>query len=140
MKKVVITNSLMMVIYLATLVLLIAVTVKVVKMVWKSDKILPLMLFSLSASILGMLFFYAFQIITTATHTDCTEDKTYMCMVNYMTILNEFFLSIAVTLNANKWIYFLMRINTFVRIETLRHALKFQTVESADFMLNKTKS
>ena len=63
--------------------------------------------------------YYISEVIRVKTNYDCHEDShKAACAENFLTVFPEFFLAMAVTLNAAKWFYFYIRIRTFIRIDT----------------------
>lgn len=113
----------MIIVFVFTLVLLVLVTVKVTKMTWQQDKVLPCMLFNLCFSMVSCINYYAYELYTEITYASCYYTHRYICSTNFAPMLPEFFLGIAITLNVSKWIYFLWRITTFIKIEKQTKAL-----------------
>jgi hypothetical protein len=102
----------------ALLIPLIYITFKVKKMVWSRDKILPLMLSSLTGCVLAFLFYFIFvQISEYNLVWQNNGARSYTCSVIYFAEMPAFFLSVGIILNANKWIYFLLRVKAFVVTE-----------------------
>ena len=100
------------------LIIIFFISLKVTKMVWHGDKFLPLMLYCLQISLLGQILYYIFQIHIVKTNADCGIQSTaFICIDNFIPILPELFLAIAVGLNVSKWVYFLLRIRSFISIE-----------------------
>ena len=94
------------------------ITFKVKKMVWHRDKILPLMLTSLTGCVLAFLCYFLFvQISEYDLLWQNNGARSYTCSVIYFAELPAFFLSVGIILNANKWIYFLLRVRAFVVTE-----------------------
>ena len=100
------------------LIVLSYLSVYVTRLVWKTDKFLPLMLYMLCCSLLSQIMYYISEIIRVKTNFNCTEDtRQAACSQNFLPVFPEFFLAMAVTLNAAKWSYFYIRIRTFIRID-----------------------
>ena len=91
------------------------VTFKVGYLVWKQDKVLPLMLASLTTSLLMFILYFIFTV--ESEYNLAWQNgyaKSYTCGAVYMTQLPAFFLVIGILLNSNKWIYFCLRISSTV--------------------------
>jgi hypothetical protein len=91
------------------------VTLKVSYLVWKQDKVLPLMLASLTTSLLMFILYFIFTV--ESEYNLAWQNgyaKSYTCGAVYMTQLPAFFLVIGILLNLNKWIYFCLRISSTV--------------------------
>ena len=87
-------------------------------MVWRRDKILPLMLTSLTGCVLSFLcYFVLVQVSEYELVWQNNGARSYTCSVIYFAELPAFFLSVGIILNANKWIYFLLRVRAFVVTE-----------------------
>jgi len=94
------------------------ITFKVKAMVWRRDKILPLMLTCLTACVLAFICYFVFvQISEYELVWQNNSARSYTCSVIYFAELPAFFLSVGIILNANKWIYFLLRVRAFVVTE-----------------------
>ena len=96
-----------------TFFVLVYITYKVIRKVGTSDKVIPLMLFFLQLSALSTMAFFIY---------DCrvlrldAEFNSNACSSTILPTLSNIFLSIAVLLNVNKWIYFTMRIQSRINI------------------------
>jgi len=88
---------------------LIIVTIKVTKLVWINDKIIPIMLIFLILSILGEIIFFSKG--AREARTDVYNENE--CQGFLISVMPVFFFAMAVSLNLSKWIYFLLRIRTF---------------------------
>ena len=98
-------------------VLMIWVTLKVGYLVWKQDRVLPLMLASLSASSLMWILYFVFVLVSEYyLPWQNIGDKSYTCGAVYMTQSPAFFLVIGILLNVNKWINFCIRIRSTVLV------------------------
>jgi hypothetical protein len=93
-------------------------TVKVKRLVWKRDKILPLMLMSLSGSVLAFICYYVFELVSEY-HLEWQngDSYSYACCVSYFPNLPAFLLSQGILLNLNKWIQYLLKILSFVKVQ-----------------------
>ena len=92
-------------------------TVKIHKMIWNKDKIFPLMLIMLCFSLLGVGIFWMFTIVQVMMpNWACGHSRSFQCSGNIVAILPSFFLGTGVILNLNKWVYFALRIDTFVKV------------------------
>ena len=94
---------------------LIYITVKVVKKVGQSDKIIPLMLINLSLSALCFAAFFIDQTLALRQEDDSSLLPN-TCKTVFFTSLSTLFLAFAVLLNMNKWIYFTLRIQAQINI------------------------
>ena len=106
-----------MTIFTLTFFMLVYITVRVTALVYKTDKVLPGMLVCLCLSLLCGIGYYYTELRSFQTHRFCVTDHRSACVDNFLPILSEFFLSIAITLNVAKWLYFLFRIRTSIKIE-----------------------
>ena len=110
--------------------MMIAASVKVTRMVWKGDKFLPLMFYMLSASLVCSIGYLLLHLYANHTNANCGEmTKGFNCWTEWFSILPEFFLAIAVSCNIAKWIYFLMRIRTFIKIEAAVKVIQMEEEE-----------
>ena len=92
-------------------------TVKVGRLVWEYDKIVPIMLACLCTSLLSLVFFYIQQMIQyTAVDWTCRTDTNFPCIQNLSVYLPAFFLANAVLLNINKWVFFTIKIFAFIKV------------------------
>ena len=108
-----------MIIFLAILLVpLTFITFKVQRLVWRRDKIMPMMLAFLTACVFAFLCYFVFvQISEYKLVWQNSGSQSYTCSVIYFAELPAFFISVGIILNANKWISFLLRIRAFVRTE-----------------------
>ena len=92
-------------------------TIKIHKMIWHKDKIFPLMLIMLCFSLLGVGIFWMFTIVQVMIPTwACGHSRSLQCSGSIVAILPSFFLGTGVILNLNKWVYFALRIDTFIKV------------------------
>ena len=107
----------MIVITLILLTILIYMTIKVCRLVWATDKAVPIMLFTLCTTLLALLSYESFLISSKKNPEWCCDTTSSChCMAAIFTQLPAFFLANAVILNLNKWIYFKMKINAFIKV------------------------
>lgn len=94
------------------------ITVKVRNMVWKNDKVLPLMLCCLTASLFAFIAYFIFELYSEY-HLiwQNSESSSYICCLTYFPNMPAFMLSLGIVLNLNKWIHYLLKILVFVRVE-----------------------
>lgn len=106
---------------------LVYMTNKVTRFVWHEEKVIPLMLFTLTTTIFFLIIYYFWIIVVYAWPTwTCTFDITtgdpllsYTCSNAFIPNLPAFFLALAVLLNVNKWVYFELRIFAFIGVGKL---------------------
>lgn len=102
---------------LALAALLIIITVKVSKLVWSNDKIIPTMLILLTASLFSLALYYILLIVAfNRPEWACGTSRSSFCSGYVLTELPAYFLALAGLMNINKWIYFLMRTRAFIRV------------------------
>lgn len=100
------------------------ITVKVKKLVWKRDKILPVMMTCLTTSILAFIGYYIFELISEYKLVwQNANSSSYVCCLSYFPYLPAFMLSLGIVLNLNKWIHYLLKILVFVKVENQIEAL-----------------
>lgn len=122
-----------MVILLIILVPQALLTYKVKELVWHRDKIMPLMLFCLGASLFTFFLYFLFTLVAEYNLVwQFGFSKSYTCSVIFFGEMPAFFLSIGIILNANKWIYFLLRIKAFVKVDTLQAIRKLSSNDFED--------
>ena len=114
---VIISSSIFITLTALVLVFEIFLTIIVCRLVWANDKIIPLMLVSLCASLLSLIFYYSFiTAYVTNPEWSCADTKSVECLINVSIYLPSFFLANATLLNLNKWIYYTMRIFAFIKV------------------------
>ena len=107
----------MIAITLLLLPIFIYMTVKVSRMVWRNEKAVPLMFIILCVTLLSMVVFYAFLIVSMKNPEGwCHATPKYMCMQSYIDNMPSICLANAVILNLNKWVYFMLRISAFIKV------------------------
>ena len=80
---------------------------------------MPLMLTFLTGCILAFLSYFIFvQAAEYHLVWQNAGSQSYTCAVIYFAEMPAFLLLIGIILNVNKWVYFLLRVRAFVRIET----------------------
>jgi hypothetical protein len=97
------------------------ITLKVKKLVWQQEKVIPLMLMCMCLTLYWLTFFFLYYNIFMATfmmETACTvpAPKAFAVGETYFAWLPSYFLGVGCILNLSKWCYFLMKIWAFVRI------------------------
>lgn len=107
-------------------VVMTVVTVRVKRLVWDTDKIIPLMLVAMSCTLYTLALFFVWYNIFDSTfwleQTCASNPSTTFAVLNvYLKWLPCYFLGVGAMLNLNKWCYFLMRIWVFVRIGRQMH-------------------
>ena len=91
---------------------LLYITVKATRIVWHHDKVIPMMLVFLNLSLLGGTAFFSWSLIRVYSHPWKTENSSAeQCESTIFPYLPVVFLTCAVLLNVNKWVYCLMHIN-----------------------------
>lgn len=122
-------------IVLATVMTFVAVKVK--KLVWETDRIIPWMLFMMCCTLYSLAIFFVYFNILSETvwlvkscllipQPDGSENKApvaYDVFASYFIQLPSIFLGVGAMLNLNKWCYFLMRILAFVKIGRTIHQI-----------------
>ena len=86
-------------------VLLATMAVKIKRMVWKEDKILPFVLFFMTASVIFYIFYFIVQVVVYSVPQwyELHEDSyTYFYMYTYYSAV--LLLAIGAVLNLHKWI------------------------------------
>ena len=92
-------------------------TARIWTLAWRNDKVFPLMLISLCASLVSILAFWVYTIYEVAyPEWSCDGNAFQMCSGSFVRILPSMFLAIGVILNLNKWVYFMLRIWAFIRV------------------------
>lgn len=102
------------------------VAIKVYRLVWATDRIIPCMLLMMCCCLYSLgLFFLFFNILleTVWIEQGCEVPAPlwYAVVTPYLILLPSYFLGVGAMLNLNKWCYFLMRILAFVRIGRALH-------------------
>jgi hypothetical protein len=91
------------------------VNVKTIKLVWPSERIIPVMLLSLSLSLLGGFAYFLWSLLRVYVWPYPNLDPTVVypeqaCELAVFPFLPVMFLAVAVILNIDKWLYFYFRI------------------------------
>ena len=109
--------SMMLTITVILLPILMFLTVKITRLVWKNDKTVPLMLIMLCVTLITLILYYSSLIKSKLSPAwCCTEDTSCVCLSSMSSEMPAWCLAIAIILNLNKWIYFKLRINAFVQV------------------------
>ena len=101
-----------------TLVMMVALTVKVTKLVWLQDKVVPFMLIFLNLSLVGGTLFFSWSNFRVYSRPISETSQTFICEETIYPYLPVVFLTCAVFLNVNKWIYCLLHINLYGKAGT----------------------
>lgn len=138
--SIIISCYIMMIILLVILVPQAMLTYKVKELVWNRDKIMPLMLLCLATSLFTFFLYFIFTLVAEYKLVwQYGYSKSYTCSVIYFGEMPAFFLSIGIILNANKWIYFLLRIKAFVKVDTLQAIRKISQNDFDDIRSSSKK-
>jgi hypothetical protein len=117
----IVSGSLMTIITIVLGTVLTLVTIKVKKLVWQTDKIIPMMLIMMCCCLYAQTLFFLFYNILVPTivfNKLCAipEPLGVKIVDDYLWLLPAYFLGVGAILNLNKWIYFYMRILAFIKI------------------------
>ena len=118
MADAVVTSSAIMIgITLLLLPVLVYLTNKVCRKVWRNEKAVPLMMVALCVTLLMLVFYFSF-LIRSVQHPRwcCDEESSCNCAASFFAELPAFCLANAVILNLNVWVYFNLRINAFIKV------------------------
>lgn len=96
-----------------TFAVMIVLTVRVSKKVWDQDRVVPFMLIFLDLSLVGSTMFFSWSLIRVYSYPLPEDSYTFICEETIYPYLPVTFLTCAVLLNMNKWIYCLMHINFY---------------------------
>ena len=107
-----------------TWIVLLYITITVVKKVWDTEKLIPLMLINLQLATLSFVVFFVEQMIELAQFSGDVEN---LCVNTICLTLSTLFLGLAVLLNITKWIYFSMRIMANVKTNEQEKQLAIQS-------------
>jgi hypothetical protein len=111
-----ISNTFLSLLCLVTLAGMIIVTHKAKQLVWPHEKIIPFMLIFLCLSLLGGFLYFSWSLIRVYSFpfppgTEMSHEQ--ICEQTVFPFIPVFFLTIAVILNINKWIYFYIRVMAY---------------------------
>lgn len=100
-----ISNYIMIAFLILLMLPMLYITSKVKKLVWKRDKILPIMLVCLTSSVFSFIMYFLFVTISEY-HLVWQNDghQSYTCCQVYFTNVPAFSLSLGIILSLNKWI------------------------------------
>ena len=107
------TYLIMAIIISFTFLVLLYITVKVIQKVGASDKVIPLMLVFLQLCALCNVAFLAYQCINIRRNPEVTEN---LCFTTMLSNGSSMFLTLAVLMNINKWVYFTLRIQSHINV------------------------
>ena len=111
---------------------LVVITLKVKRLVWKSDKVLPLVLIFMTASIaMYDLYFMVQAAVYSKIGWGYLNSYTWAYMFTYYTA--TLLLAIGAVLNVHKWILFLIRVQTSVKAEKVLAELKTALQQDESF-------
>ena len=97
--------------------ILVYMTVRVFRLVWPNEKVVPIMLVMLCITLITLIAYFSFLIYSTnRPEWQCSDSKEQKCVSGIFAFAPAICLANAVILNLNKWIYFKLRINAFVKI------------------------
>ena len=114
---IIVSSAILIVITVIFLAKFIHFTAKILTLAWPNDKVFPLMLISLCASLVSVLAFWIYTIYEVSYPIwSCDGNPMAMCSGSFVRILPSMFLAIGVILNLNKWVYFMLRIWAFIRV------------------------
>jgi len=100
-------------------------------MVWKAEKIIPMMLIFLNISLIWIVIYYIADILDSRNYWQCKNFSEFENWFTLISVMPAQFLMLAVILNINKWIYFIIRIRNFVRVEARVAELEFEVKSEA---------
>ena len=97
--------------------IMVYMTIKVFRLVWPKEKVVPFMLVMLCITLITLVGYFSFLIYNT-NHVEwhCLGSRGHECVSETMIFMPALCLANAVILNLNKWIYFKLRINAFVKV------------------------
>jgi len=108
-----ISNTFLALLCLVTLAGMVKVTHKAKQLVWPHEKMIPFMLVFLCLSLLGGFTYFSWSLLRVYSYpfpsgTEMSHEQ--ICEQTAFPFIPVFFLTIAVILNINKWIYFYVRV------------------------------
>ena len=113
------TSSIMIAITLLILCFMMFITYKITRLVWPREKGIVSMLYMLCLTVASLVIYWSFN-ISDMRNPDwaCNDEsvQSYVCAQSFVVEMPAFLLANAVTLNLNKWIYFKLRINAFIKV------------------------
>lgn len=102
---------------LLLLPILVYMTIRVCHMVWANEKVVPIMLIMLCTTLVTLLIYFSYVIASTNNPSwNCGGSKGNVCASAICAYLPALCLANAVILNLNKWVYFKLRINAFIKV------------------------
>lgn len=104
-------------------VVLVAMTLKVKRLVWKQDKVLPLVLMFMTACIAMYDFYFIVQAVV-FNKIGWVYLNSYRWAYFFSYYSATLLLAIGAVLNVHKWILFLIRVQTSVKAEIVLVELK----------------
>lgn len=112
------SNVILALLCAVTLVMMVVLTVKVTKLVWLQDKVVPFMLIFLNLSLVGGTMFFSWSNFRVYSRPISDTSQTFICEETIYPYAPVVFLTCAVFLNVNKWIYCLLHINLYGKAGT----------------------
>ena len=99
------------------LFILVFMTIRVYKTVWANEKVVPIMLTTLCVTLITLIAYFSYVIASTNNPDwNCSGSKGFICASSVCAYLPALCLANAVILNLNKWVYFKLRINAFIKV------------------------
>lgn len=97
------------------------VAVKVKRLVWQFDKVIPCMLIMMCCSLYSIFLYFGVTDIIVQLYfveqlCQTPEPKALLIPTSYVRQLPAFFLGVGAILNLNKWVYFYLRIQAYIKI------------------------
>lgn len=115
----------------------IVITHKVRKIVWHEDKIMPLMMCFLCATVISQALNFLFDLLVMYKPEFIrAPSRAYQCSFKVFGDSSRLFLSVAVILNANKWVSFLIYIKVQIQAENKLLMLRNSQDQSNPFNLD----
>ena len=107
----------MIAVSLVLFVILVYMTIVVCRMVWANEKVVPIMLITLCVTLMTLVIYFSYVIASTNNPDwNCGGSKSFICASEVCAYLPALCLANAVILNLNKWVYFKLRINAFIKV------------------------
>ena len=110
-------SSIMIVLTVILLPILLFMTVRICRMVWKTEKAMPMMLITLMITLASLIGYFSFLIESVRyPKWCCSKASNCTCIQSVLADMPAFCLANAVILNLNVWIYFNLRIKAFINV------------------------
>lgn len=116
-----IVGVVMMILTISLGIVMTVVAVKVKRLTWQTDKIIPLMLILMCCTLYSSATYFFFDDILDYAYfpkQTCMEHSPlwFAIIDGSLSVMPSFFLGVGCMLNLNKWIYFYLRIVAFVNV------------------------